>query len=190
MRNQKMTRRQLLMLAGETGALVLLGSLLPRRAEALVRPPGALTERQFLAHCIRCDRCVQVCPTRAIQVAGIAEGLPNVGTPVVRGYCNQCLACARVCPTGALMEVGPSEVDIGDAVLDAERCLAHQGTRCLICYELCPVQAVAVTEESTGVPKTRVDVEKCIGCGVCEMGCPVNPPAIVVEPSGAKRVGG
>ena len=184
----KTTRRQLLALAGETAALVLLGSLLPRRAEELVRPPGAVTEQQFLAHCIRCDRCVQVCPTRGIQVAGIAEGLPNVGTPVVRGYCNQCLECTRVCPTGALVEVAQSEVDIGDATLDTERCLAHQGTRCLICYELCPVQAVYVTEEEAEVPKTHVDAEKCTGCGLCELGCPESPPAIVVGPAGARRV--
>ena len=42
--------------------------VLGRWAQRL-RPPGALQEQQFLAACIKCGQCVQVCPVEAIKQA-------------------------------------------------------------------------------------------------------------------------
>ena len=32
-----------------------------------VRPPGSLSEEEFLARCIRCSQCMKVCPTSGLQ---------------------------------------------------------------------------------------------------------------------------
>ncbi|MCW8957350.1 MAG: 4Fe-4S binding protein, partial [Gammaproteobacteria bacterium] len=45
-----------------------------------LRPPGALVEAEFLASCIKCGQCVQVCPVEAIKLADIMDGF-GVGTP-------------------------------------------------------------------------------------------------------------
>jgi len=36
-----------------------------------LRPPGALNEDKFLAACIKCGQCVQVCPVEAIRLADL-----------------------------------------------------------------------------------------------------------------------
>ncbi|NLH83102.1 MAG: 4Fe-4S binding protein, partial [Phyllobacteriaceae bacterium] len=35
-------------------------------ADPRLRPPGAIDEEAFLAACIKCGQCVQVCPIEAI----------------------------------------------------------------------------------------------------------------------------
>jgi len=44
-----------------------------------LRPPGALKklddEQKFLAACIKCGQCVQVCPVNAIKLSDIDEGV-------------------------------------------------------------------------------------------------------------------
>jgi ferredoxin-type protein NapG len=45
-----------------------------------IRPPGALKEQEFLASCIKCGQCVQVCPGSAINLADLDEGF-GIGTP-------------------------------------------------------------------------------------------------------------
>ncbi|HMZ02430.1 MAG TPA: 4Fe-4S binding protein, partial [Burkholderiaceae bacterium] len=39
-----------------------------------LRPPGALDEKDFLASCIKCGQCVQVCPVQAIKLADLVDG--------------------------------------------------------------------------------------------------------------------
>ena len=56
-------------------------------ANARLRPPGALKdlldEQQFLAACIKCGQCVQVCPVEAIQLADLTDGV-GVGSALYR----------------------------------------------------------------------------------------------------------
>ena len=40
-----------------------------------LRPPGALLEDEFLASCIKCGQCVQVCPVEAIKLADLVDGV-------------------------------------------------------------------------------------------------------------------
>ena len=47
-----------------------------------VRPPGALKEQEFLASCIKCGQCVQVCPVNAIKLADLEEGFA-IGAPYI-----------------------------------------------------------------------------------------------------------
>jgi ferredoxin-type protein NapG len=72
----------------------------------LLRPPAAVDEEDFLALCIKCGQCLQVCPYDSIILADANEG-NGVGTPFIdalrRGcYLCELLPCVLACPSGAL----------------------------------------------------------------------------------------
>jgi ferredoxin-type protein NapG len=72
----------------------------------LLRPPAAVDEDEFLALCIKCGQCLQVCPYDSIILADASEG-NSVGTPFIdplRRGCYLCplLPCVLACPSGAL----------------------------------------------------------------------------------------
>ncbi|MGD8784493.1 MAG: 4Fe-4S dicluster domain-containing protein, partial [Thioalkalispiraceae bacterium] len=39
-----------------------------------LRPPGSLSEDEFISRCIRCGKCGEVCPNRCIQYFGFENG--------------------------------------------------------------------------------------------------------------------
>ena len=47
----------------------------------LVRPPGARSEKEFLARCTACGLCMKVCPTGGLQPALAEAGLEGIWTP-------------------------------------------------------------------------------------------------------------
>jgi len=147
-------------------------------AKALPRPPGALTEKAFLQYCTRCYRCIDVCPADALRPAGLFDGVPNLGTPVLDWKkCIFCQECIRVCPTGAIVKIPEDEIDIGNAVIDRDTCLDWtRKRRCGICYKACPYDAIRLEGRRNPV----VIEEKCTGCGLCEQRCPTDPKSIVV----------
>jgi ferredoxin-type protein NapG len=72
----------------------------------LLRPPGAVEEKDFLSLCIKCGQCLQVCPYDSIILADANMG-NGVGTPFIdplRRGCYLCplLPCILACPSGAL----------------------------------------------------------------------------------------
>lgn len=72
----------------------------------LLRPPGALDEKAFLASCIKCGQCVQVCPYRSIKLLDLQSGI-NTATPYIDAFergCYLCdlFPCILCCPSGAL----------------------------------------------------------------------------------------
>ena len=40
-----------------------------QKAPALIRPPKVFEEKDFLARCIKCGRCISVCPKNVISAA-------------------------------------------------------------------------------------------------------------------------
>ena len=98
-----------------------------------LRPPGAVDEKAFLALCIKCGQCVQVCPYHAVFLLDLDSGAAS-GTPIIRPELRGCylcdlLPCVLACPTMALdHEVSTAEqVKMGVAVLtDKTQCLAYR----------------------------------------------------------------
>ncbi len=119
-----------------------------RSDRLLLRPPGALDEDTFLASCIKCGQCLQVCPPQVIELAGISQGF-GIGTPHIiprEGACILCkgLPCVLACPTGALdhqISEG-KEAEMGLAVISGpQTCLSIKGINDLV-FKLEGLEAV------------------------------------------------
>jgi len=151
--------------------------------KSLLRPPGAVEEKEFQKKCIRCLKCVEVCPYHSIKVLHVESG-SKMGTPVIRARevpCYLCMKCLPVCPTGALQPIPVKEkVRMGVAKIDESTCFAYNGILCRACYERCPIYREAVTLEQEIYPVVNED--KCVGCGICEHVCLTAPPSITVKP--------
>jgi ferredoxin-type protein NapG len=253
---KEQARREFLRTAGLTVGMVgasLLG-LLPAigGANARLRPPGALKEaleeQEFLAACIKCGQCVQVCPVEAIHLADLIDGV-GVGVPYIEARNQACdfscdgLQCVLACPTGALTHSinYPAQARMGFArVARPDACLAAQGKGfqgqargpdyrgklryeevdrwnpipvadhpydlplCDLCVRQCPIEirlaqceagtppsgdtnqcpprhAIRLERSSDGSGALPIVEDGCVGCGVCEMICPPEPPAIVID---------
>lgn len=166
---------------------------------ALLRPPGALSDGGFSSRCIRCGRCIEACPHRAIRAAPVSAG-SQASTPFIDPRCCACSLCAdfpciSACPTGALAPVASmAEVAMGVAVIDQDRCLSYKAMRCEVCYRACPLIDQAITidyrqregDAIHAVFAPQVHEDKCVGCGLCVQRCPVEDPtpAIAIVPAG------
>ncbi|MDD2789468.1 MAG: 4Fe-4S dicluster domain-containing protein [Sulfurimonas sp.] len=104
-------------------------------SENRLRPPGAVDEKRFLALCIKCGQCLQVCPYHSIKLSDFNKG-HGVGTPYIDANERGCYACEAVpcvlaCPSGALDHHCEKATDIhmGIAVLEfPDTCLALSNT--------------------------------------------------------------
>ena len=205
---QRTARRRFIrssLLTGGIVGLALLGYLpVARASRTRLRPPGALDEKDFLASCIKCGQCVQVCPVQAIKLGDLTDGY-GVGVPHIDAREQACDfscdagQCILACPTGAL-DHGLTDINqarMGLAVLlDQETCLNFLGLRCDVCYRVCPLTNQAITLEMHHNERTGkhafllpvVHTDKCTGCGKCEKACVLDEAAIKVLPH-AQAVG-
>jgi MauM/NapG family ferredoxin protein len=169
-----------------------------------LRPPGALDEEEFLSRCIRCFRCGDACPNRAIVALNEetgrdfsrSPGPAEAGTPVIfprRQACMLCmgvpgdeLLCTAACPSGALQVVRKEEpevqarVHMGLAVIDEHLCYSWNGASCGVCARACPFEGKALRLGLFERP--TIDPAFCVGCGLCERACIRYPQAISVSP--------
>jgi polyferredoxin len=172
----------------------------------LLRPPGALPEKEFLKRCVKCGECMKVCITNGLQPTLFEAGVEGIWTPTLVpriGYCEyRCTLCGQVCPTDAIKKLTIEEkikVKIGLAMIDPGRCLPWAHARpCIVCEEVCPTPKKAIWFEEVSVrdrqgkrvtlKQPHVDLDLCIGCGICETKCPVlGMPAIYVMNVGESR---
>jgi len=193
------SRRQVLAALGLSVAGVALMGTEPaarRDRPHLLRPPGSL-KVDFLATCIRCGKCMKVCPTSGLQPSLLEGGWEGWWTPVLvarLGYCDYgCSKCGQVCPSGAIPPLSleeKREAVIGHAYIDRSRCIPWVDNRnCIVCEEMCPVPQKAVKLEEVEIeddwgeraivlrPWVRHDL--CIGCGICEYQCPLAGQAAI-----------
>lgn len=173
----------------------------------ILRPPGALSEKDFLSHCIRCGLCVEACPYDTLKLARAGDNVP-IGTPYFTPReipCYMCkdIPCVPPCPTGALdllsvtkkTEKGKEELDItmaemGVAVIDADQCIAFWGIQCDACFRACPLMNHAIVIDHSRNERTgkhaflapRVVGDVCTGCGLCERACVTEKASIFILP--------
>ncbi|MBN2402336.1 MAG: 4Fe-4S binding protein [Spirochaetes bacterium] len=163
----------------------------------LIRPPGALSEQDFINACVRCGQCMKVCPTNGLHPVLFEYGPDAVFTPQLiprLGFCEKnCNQCSAVCPSGALQLVPLAKKEttvIGTAYIIRDLCIPwSEYTDCLVCEEMCPTnkKSIIFKEESllnkegrkvrVKLPYVREDI--CIGCGACENKCPVQGDAAI-----------
>lgn len=152
----------------------------------LLRPPGAISEKQFLHNCSRCDECIHACPKDAILRAPKKMGFLVYNTPYIDPMRNPCVMCAELpcitaCPDKALLPVQElTDVNMGYAILDKKKCQAYGDTFCQQCVIDCPVPGAIFQVKDQPV----IDKNICTGCGVCMRSCStVNIPlAIKIKP--------
>jgi ferredoxin-type protein NapG len=179
---QGITRRSLVTGVGGTVALCALGGVRFAGATPIVRPPGGQDFDRLVAACIRCGKCVEVCPRHVVKPAHIEYGVIGMCTPTLnfdRDWCNWCEEenngrplCVEVCPTEALsLPTGADQETtiLGMAELDSSVCLAYLDLSCRFCYDACPFEAIHLDENH----RPSIITDNCNGCGACEAVCVV-----------------
>ena len=152
-----------------------------------LRPPGALKDdEQFVAACIGCGLCGEVCPPRCI-VFHQRDGGVQVNTPYINPEYKACILCGKcteACPTNALTPLEREEVDMGIAQIDRSACYpwVDRGI-CGACVSICPLgeRAIKFKQWNQYQPVVQDD---CVGCGLCVEVCPhPSLPIYIVERS-------
>ncbi|MDE8701726.1 4Fe-4S dicluster domain-containing protein [Adlercreutzia equolifaciens] len=189
MKKVSVSRRGFITGAVGAGCMLALGGVVMLPEQALCRPPGTRSENAFVGACVRCGKCIEVCPNACIVPATIEDGVVNLRTPKLgfsrsasqlrgaMGWCDHCTEynngvakCAEVCPSGALTTTDDSSFDtmqLGVARIETDWCLAWMMKGCTLCKNACPQEAITFDEHN----RPHVDESLCNGCGSCEQAC-------------------
>ena len=196
-----MSRRSFAIGAVGAAALLAGGGIKVLPAQAQVRPPGGQDEDHLLSACIRCERCVEICPQNALRPAHLEDGVLGVRTPTVdfnNGWCDFCKEhndgvplCEKACPTDALRiepEATAEETILGKAYIIRDWCLAYRNTGCRFCYDACVDDAGYGAIELDEHKRPVVIEDKCVGCGICQKVCVSQKEGSIVEGTTSRAI--
>ena len=142
-----------------------------------IRPPWAVDEALFVARCIRCDDCINLCQSGIIRRG--AGGYPQIDFRL--GTCSFCGECVRTCQHQALaFPADPAQPPWSLSVEIGSACLARNGVICRSCGERCEETAIRFQLQVGGRALPAVDTALCNGCGDCLNACPTG--AIRIRP--------
>jgi ferredoxin len=158
------------------------GTARTNRGLRVIAPPGSGGVERLLDRCTGCHLCIGACPTRVLKPAFLEYGLEGLLKPQLdfsRSYCSyDCTTCGEVCPENAISRLTLADkrvTRIGVAQVIPAKCKI-----CMICVRQCPTQAIIAEPKDGYFSIPEVNVERCIGCGLCEAVCPVLPKAVKV----------
>ncbi len=189
-----MERRQFFKYLGVTAVGTAVGvgvtPLLKEEQQTMLRPPGAINEKDFLGACIKCGLCVQICPVDCIKLADIDKGLAYQ-TPYIDARTNACdfsckgIQCVLVCPTYALVHElaeNAESVRMGIAKVIPDRCLAVKNEK---------LKTVSKHKWDEKKYKWKVNPAEYMKevCNLCADKCPIGPGAITIETKKDKKTG-
>ncbi|MDD6475059.1 MAG: 4Fe-4S binding protein [Sodaliphilus pleomorphus] len=169
----------------------------PGRSTPLT-PPGSMSASNMSQHCVGCQLCVAQCPNGVLRPSSDPMHFMQPVMSYDRGACRpECTRCSQVCPAGAIKPITAiekSSIQIGHAVWRKKYCVVvTDHVQCGNCARHCPAGAIQMVpidpadDLSDLIP--AVNVEKCIGCGMCEYVCPARPnSAIYVEGHPVHRI--
>ena len=178
-------------------------ALPPRPERKPAMPPGAVTAERFHRRCVGCGICIRQCTGKVLVPAVGQYGLEGFLQPVLdysRGSCvYDCNVCTCVCPAGALTPLSLTEKRLTRIGLAS---VSGSCVGCGLCAEKCPANAIFIEsrmlmpvppdapQPSARPPRreaeiqriAKVQLDSCIGCGVCQHVCPLpDGPAITVS---------
>ena len=158
------------------------------RAKHWIRPPYAIPELDFLLVCTRCNACIDACPHNVIFPLSARLGADVASTPaldLLKKGCHLCddWPCVNACEPKALVLAEPNNE--GEVILpkfalaeiNTETCLPYTGPECGACAASCVIEG-ALSFESE---KPIINVELCVGCGLCREVCIVEDKAINIK---------